>query len=83
MQIGIYAYSIILPAIAFITVTKWPGVKYLRSKDKKTKQVGLAACILLALSTIFIIWLAYYGTQEMIQVELKTFNADLNMSGLQ
>jgi len=55
-QIGIYLFSIILPAIAFLAIRYWPGVKYLRSPDWSRKQIGIIAVILMAASTIILVW---------------------------
>ena len=76
-QIGIYAFSIILPLICFIFVTKWPGTKYAKSADPKAKQIGQIAWVLIVLSTLVTIWLAYIWTQEAIQSSLNSINADM------
>ena len=77
-QIGIYAFSIILPMICFLFVTRWPGLKYFRSKDPQTKQIGLNAIVILALSTVFTIWLAYTWTQDAIQASVASINQDFS-----
>ena len=59
-QLGIYVFSIILPMILFLFVTRWPGVKYYKSNDKKTKLIGIVAWILLLSSTAITIWLAWF-----------------------
>ncbi len=46
-QLLLYAFSIILPWIAYLAITKWQGIKYLRAPDARTKQIGLIALILL------------------------------------
>ena len=76
-QIGIYAFSIVLPMICFIFVTRWPGVRYFKSKDPKEKQIGQIAWALLILSTIFVIWLAVVWTQDYIQSTVSSINNDL------
>ena len=75
-QAWIYAFSIILPLIAFIFVTRWPGVKYYKSKDPKAKQIGQIAWILLILSTIITIWIVTVLTQKMIQSSVNSINTD-------
>jgi hypothetical protein len=75
-QIGLYVFSIILPMICFIYVTKWHGITYLKSQDPKAKQIGVIACILLALSTLLTIYLAYVLTQQLIQSSVNSINAD-------
>ena len=77
-QAWIYAFSIILPMICFIFITKWPGVKYYKSKDPKTKQIGEIAWVLLILSTLVVIYLAYALTQKMIQSSIDSINADMS-----
>ena len=78
-QFWIYAFSIILPMICFIFVTKWPGMKYYKSKDQKTHQVGQVAWTLLIISTIVTIWLAFVLTQAMIQSSVNSINTDFGM----
>jgi len=75
-QVWIYIQSIILPMVLFIFITKWPGVKYFKSDDPKTKRIGQVAWVLLILSTVFTIWLAYVWTQATIQSSLNSINAD-------
>jgi hypothetical protein len=77
-QVWIYAFSIILPMMCFLFITKWPGVKYYKSLDPKTKQIGQIAWILLILSTCVTIYLAYTLTQSMIQSSLNSINADFS-----
>ena len=77
-QIEIYAFSIILPFIAYIMISKWPAIKYIRSKDTKTKQIGIIAFTLLIISTIVIIWLAYYLTEQTIQSTINSINTDFS-----
>ena len=83
-QLGIYLFSIILPMILFIFVTRWPGLKYSRSVDAKTKWIGLAAWTLLVLSTLFTVWLYWYSYvwfQGAVQSYINITNQDLNSYG--
>lgn len=75
-QAWIYAFSIILPMICFIFVTKWPGVKYFKSNDPKAKHIGQVAWAILILSTIITAYLVYVWTQQFIQSQLNAINAD-------
>jgi hypothetical protein len=75
-QIGIYAFSIILPMICFIFVTKWQGVKYFKSEDPKAHRIGQVAWALLIISTIVTIWLVYVWTEQMIQSSVNSINTD-------
>lgn len=77
-QAWIYAFSIILPMICFIFVTRWPGTKYFKSEDPKAKMIGQIAWALLVLSTILAIYLAYVWTQDTIQSTLNSINTDFN-----
>jgi len=77
-QLWIYAFSVILPMICFIFVTKWPGMKYYKSKDPKIHQIGQIAWALLIISTIVTIWLAFVLTQEMIQSSVNSINTDFS-----
>ena len=79
-QLGIYIFSIILPAICFLFITRWPGLKYIKSTDSKAKWVGVIALLLLVISTVTIGWLAYAWTQELaksINDSLNAVNMDL------
>jgi hypothetical protein len=75
-QAWIYAFSIILPMICFIFVTKWPGVKYFKSNDQKTHRIGQIAWALLIISTIVTIWFVYVWTEQMIQSSINSINVD-------
>ncbi len=78
-QAWVYAFSIILPMILFIFVTKWPGVKYFKSSDPKVKLIGQIAWTLLILSTIFTIWLVYIWTENLIQSSINSINVDFGV----
>jgi hypothetical protein len=80
-QAWIYAFSIALPIICFLAVTKWPGLKYYRSKDPKAKLIGIIAWTLLILSTLVTLWLAYVWTQQAIQSTESGIDADLSPAG--
>jgi len=81
-QLGIYLFSIILPMICFIFVTRWQGLKYVRSADPKAKQIGWVAWGLLILSTVVIIWLVTIQTQALIKELNDSLNASLGAFGL-
>ena len=80
-QVGIYAFSIILPIICFLFVTRWPGVKYFKSSDPKAKQIGNIAWTLLILSTIFVIWFAVVWTQNYVNSTIAGINSDFSGTG--
>jgi hypothetical protein len=73
-QLLLYAFSIILPWIAYLAITKWQGMKYLRAPDPRAKQIGLIALILLVASSIVAIWLTTVWIQGYIQSSLNDVN---------
>lgn len=75
-QLGLYAFSIILPMIAFLFVTRWKGVQYIKSKDPKAQQIGYIAAVLLFVSTVAVIWLSYVWTEHAIDSTLQGINTD-------
>ena len=78
-QAGIYAFSIVLPMIGFILVTRWPGMKYYRSQDPKVRLIGQVAWILLIFSTIFTCWYIYNWTQNAVQSAMNSINTDMSL----
>ena len=78
-QIGIYIFSIILPSLCFLFISKWPGLKYSRSSDKKTRTIGIIAWILLILSTVITFWYAYVWTQNIAKSITDSLSADLSV----
>jgi hypothetical protein len=73
-QLLLYAFSIILPWIAYLAITKWQGIKYLRSPDTRAKQIGLIALVLLVVSSIVAVWLTTVWIQGYIQQSLNDVN---------
>lgn len=73
-QLLLYAFSIILPWIAYLAITKWQGIKYLRSPDTRAKQIGLIALILLVASSVIAVWLTTVWIQGYIQQSLNDVN---------
>jgi len=67
--------------IAFIYVTRWPGMKYFKSNDPQLKQIGEIAWTLLILSTIFTIWFVIVATQSYIQTTVNGINSDMSTYG--
>ncbi len=80
-QAGIYLFSIVLPMIAFIAVTRWPGIKYMRSGDPRARAVGITATVLLAASTIITCWLAYVWIVQAMQSAQQSVQS-INTLGL-
>ncbi len=79
-QAGLYAFSVVLPLIGFIFVTRWQGNKYFKSTDEKAHQIGQIAWALIVLSTIATIWAVTVWTQNYIKTTVDSINSD--MSGL-
>jgi hypothetical protein len=52
-EIGVYLLSIFLPPLGL-----WPGIKYLFSKEQRTKRAGAIAIILTIISTVITLWLS-------------------------
>ena len=77
-QAWIYLFSIILPMICFIFVTRWPGIKYYKSSDPKTHRIGQIAWALLIISTIITIGLVYMWTEQMIRSSINSINTDFS-----
>lgn len=77
-QAWLYFFSIILPVICYLAITKWQGWKYYRSPDPKTKQIGSIACLLLAISSVLMIWFTIVWTQQEIQSSVNAINADMS-----
>jgi uncharacterized membrane protein YvbJ len=74
-QILIYSLSFFLPPLGL-----WPGIKYLKQSDQKSKKIGWAAIILTVISTVLTIYICmytldsfskYYGNQAKIYQDLN------------
>jgi hypothetical protein len=77
-QAWIYAFSVMLPAICYLFITRCPGWKYYKSEDRKTKVIGFNAIVLLVLSSVITFWLAYEWIDNAIQSALSSVNQELN-----
>jgi len=69
-QLSIYFISFFLPPLGV-----WPGIKYLRQGDEKSKKIGLAAIFLTIISIIITSWL----TMNLINSLNKELNNQLNL----
>ena len=78
-QAWIYALSIALPWLAFIFLGYWPGMKYMRAEDERAKQIGIIAAVLMAVSTVIMVWLLIVWTQQLVQ---SAVNSVGDLSGL-
>lgn len=77
-QAKLYAHSIVLPMLCFITVNRWQGQKYLKNADPKAKQMGTVAWALLTLSTFLTLYFVYRWTVDTIAATQSALNADMN-----
>lgn len=80
-QALLYIFSIVLPMLGFLLVSKWKGWKYYKSQDPKTHQIGQIAIALVVLSSIGTIWYAYVWTQDAIKSSVASINADMSATG--
>ena len=78
-QLWIYAHSIILPMLLFLSISKWKGYKYFKSDDPKIKQVGTTAIVLLIASTLISCYLAYAWTTATINSSIDSINSDMSI----
>ncbi len=51
-QLSIFLISFLLPPLGI-----WPGIKYLRQADEKSKKIGLIAIFLTIISIVIASWL--------------------------
>lgn len=73
-QLLLYAFSLVLPWIAYLAITKWQGIKYLRAPGSRAKQMGLIALVLLIISSIAMFWFTTMWVQGYIQQSLTDVN---------
>ncbi len=78
-QTLVYAHSVALPMLLFITIGQWRGHRYYKSADDTEHAIGVVAWTLLILSTVLSIWLAWVGTQMAIQSSVAQINADMSI----
>ena len=71
-QAWIYAFSFILPWIAYLAIGYWPAIKYMRSPDEKAKQVGIIAAVILGASTVITFWLGFIWIEQTIQQSVNS-----------
>lgn len=77
-QTQLYMFSIVLPLICFLTIGRWKGIKYLTSKNKEAHTVGIIACILLIISTVFTFWFTYVSVQKLVRISSGSINENLD-----
>jgi hypothetical protein len=86
-QLGLYLFSIILPLIAFLFVTRWKGFKYLRQESLKAQIIGMIATLLLIGTTVFSFWYTYHIITTLVQKTMTEAGSSLdvfqNIQGIQ
>lgn len=70
-QIFVYLLSFFLPPLGL-----WPGIKYLKQSDDKSRMIGFVAIVLTIISIAITIWL----TLGFINVFNQQLNQQLNSS---
>lgn len=73
-QIWIYLLSLILPSLAYLAISHWPGIKYVRSDNSAARRIGIIAILLLVISTIATFWIAIVWIQTSIQASMNSIN---------
>ena len=71
-QAWIYALSIAMPWLAFLVLSYWPGIKYMKSDNEYTKQIGIIATVLMAISTIVTFWSLIVWTEAYVQSSVNS-----------
>ncbi len=73
-QLLLYGFSIVLPIIFYLAITKWQGIKYMRSVDPRAKQIGYIALALLIISSIIFFWWSIVQLQGYVQQSISDVN---------
>lgn len=73
-QIFVYLLSFLLPPLGL-----WPGIKYLRQKDEKSRMIGFIAIVLTIISTAIEIWVALGLVNTFNQQLNQQLNSNLNL----
>ena len=68
-QIFIYSLSVLLPPLGL-----WPGIKYLKQKDEKSRMIGSIAIVLTIISAALTVWF----TLGFINIFNQQLNSSLN-----
>lgn len=55
-QVWLYIFSAILPFIAYLAITKWRGIAYMRSSNARARVIGWIALGILVASSVFVFW---------------------------
>lgn len=69
-QAFIYLLSVFLPPLGL-----WPGIKYLKQKDEKSRMIGFVAILLTIISTAITIWM----TLGFINIFNQQLNSGFNL----
>jgi cytochrome c biogenesis protein CcdA len=74
-QLKLFAHSIILPMLGFITITSWKASVYASSVDPNRKTIGRTAYVLFTISTVFVLVSVYFTTKKLM-VEINAVMND-------
>lgn len=66
-QLLLYAFSAVLPAICYLAIGYWKGIKYMESADGRAKQIGIIALVILLVSSAITFWLGVVWIENTIQ----------------
>lgn len=64
--------------IGFIFITRWHGMRYIRSGDPKKKMVGTIALTLMIITTVALIWYTVIVTNRAINAATNDLNELMN-----
>ena len=70
-QVLIYLFSAALPWIAYLAITKWQGLKYIRSGDPQARAIGWIALGILVASSVVAFWLTTVWINQQISSALN------------
>ncbi len=69
-QVLLYLFSAVLPWIAYLAITKWEGVKYIRASDRQARTIGWIALGILVASSVVAFWLATVWINQQINAAM-------------
>ena len=71
-QILIYLFSAVLPWIAYLAITKWEGIKYMRSPNPQARTIGWIALAILVVSSVIAFWLTIAWIDQSVNSAITT-----------
>jgi hypothetical protein len=64
--------------VLFLSIGNWKGLTYIRSKENKTRTIGIIACSIVVLSTVVTIWATVVSTKKILQSSNQNINSLLD-----